>query len=632
MSDWHFRRRAGTSSPNHIHAKPATFDPNTNPSANRVREARIREEISRVKVIRAKRHAAAQYQRDTARLRPTEQWLRADLQQSTQKPSAGSTTAADDKASVFRDEVRKGLRQRNFLRLLKAVLSASNTPSAITSIPDPTWAEVFQMLDPDPLLESYKRVIQYFSQHQSVSHSIEPIEVVFREFFAAIENIGRARRQAGSTFGLSDYTFLLKCARAVEDGRLARKLWKDMLNDDVSPDTECFNSLLAAQCWSGTHQPSYRQKLRVTPRHVMLREQKHRVTGFDNIRFGYGGLRSYVLSRFNEMTDRGLVGDATTFSLVMIAMGREGDLDGVKAILQQVWNVDVDALLKSDETDLEPVKAYPATSPLHPRAEVLFAVAHTFGANNDVPTALRVVDYVSRQYGLRIPVRVWDQLMEWTYVLSVPRYGPLRKLDVSNGQLPRTSVETFWETMTATPYHVRPTMPMFDRLIKMQFYQHRIRSALARMEQALDLYRQSRVVYKQADQKYQRTRTVLEENHLDPSTDVSLYRLRRLRDDAQLTRTRDNLYICRWTRLLLGFRLTSGGADGDWERRALPQLVGRWQQWMPMRIRYRTTGGSVEIRLRDRERRGRPVRVGVLGLMEDGFDEVEADDVEDAAA
>jgi hypothetical protein len=121
------------------------------------------------------------------------------------------------------------------------------------------------------------------------------------------------------------------------------------------------------------------------------------------------------------MVESGVPGNEETFCLMITAMGREGDLDSIANILKRVWQIDVEALLAADETSVPSARSYPEDSPFYPSNKLLFTLAHAYGTNNNIPLALRLVDYVSSQYSLPIPIpiEVWNELFQWTYVLSL---------------------------------------------------------------------------------------------------------------------------------------------------------------------------------------------------------------------
>ena len=137
--------------------------------------------------------------------------------------------------------------------------------------------------------------------------------------------------------------------------------------------------------------------------------------------------------------------DSRAFCLLITALAKEGDLVGVKSILKQAWDVDADKPVDVDEDPGRP-NGLSRQSPLVPDDRVLWTIANIFGSNNDIPAALRVVDYISRRYSISIPLRVWDGLLMWTYVLSVRRSWKVMSdtdwAGTALGKLPLQAVES----------------------------------------------------------------------------------------------------------------------------------------------------------------------------------------------
>ncbi|KAI7560298.1 hypothetical protein KC317_g9815, partial [Hortaea werneckii] len=158
---------------------------------------------------------------------------------------------------------------------------------------------------------------------------------------------------------------------------------------------------------------------------------------------------------------------------------------------------------------------YPSTSPLHPTPSLLTTLAHAYGINNAIPTALKVIDHFSRCYALSIPHATWSELLEWTFVLSVPRTGQKAHHDGTRaGQLPLSAVGDLWETMTGGTtttmkadgegeverkgYNVQPDMRMYDYLVKNLVLRDMGPEILDRMREGRDLYLRSRKAAKEA--------------------------------------------------------------------------------------------------------------------------------------
>ncbi|KZF26686.1 hypothetical protein L228DRAFT_243190 [Xylona heveae TC161] len=516
------------------------------------------------------------------------------------------TTISQPAPLSAKDKVFYALRNKQHKTLLKVFLEASKDEQFIQSIPPATLTEILRMLDPDYFVEPIKELHEDLSTAYVRLLGIKPLDVEVSEYMRSIRRLTRIRRRANHPLDLTDYTFLLKCARAVGDSEAADGIWLDMMRDKVQPNTTCYNYYLAARCWAGHAHAGRRHKLRVMPYNMAMRQTAEPLPGFEGFRVKRQGIRSTVFQMFNEMVQQGVQGDERTFTLLMTAMGREGDMDGVKSVLKKAWNVDVDALLKAaDESTLAPVVPLDkATSALYPGDDLLFAIAHIFGSNNDIPTAIRLVDYIARQYEIDIPLRVWAQLFEWTFVLSTPRSGERRHDGPQIGQLPLASVSQLWETMTSPPYNVRPNVPMYNRYVKNLYHRQMLGQMLARMEEGIELYSRSVKQFRRASNKYRKTVVAVrgsrngqsraQRKQAEQESSLPIESLRFHYEMSRLVRSRNHQMVRRWMRLLLGGRRWSAGPNNAWERTVLPDIIEKWRSFMPERIEYNTSGGRVE--------------------------------------
>ena len=488
------------------------------------------------------------------------------------------------------------LREQDPDGLLRAFAEVSTDLNYIRSIPPETFTEILRLLDPEYFVEPYKNTLDDLSSASLRQLGIRPLQTFFADFVGHAQDIIWKRRQAGHDLGLEDYRMLLNCARSAGDVGTADAVWDALYKNGLKPDTTCYNYYLEAKCWSGHYDAAQRHKLRVIPHNMIKRMGKQRTKEFSGYQVGETwGLKLQIVRLFDRMIRQGLLGDETTFVLMMTAMGREGDLQGVKAILKKVWSVDVDNIMADEELPSEVVELYPKTSPLHPTGRLLFTIAHIFGTNNDIPTALRLVDHVARQYSLHIPREVWAQLLEWTFVLSRKRRG-LRKTDgASLGQLPPASVASLWDTMTSEPYNIKPTMPMYNQYIANLNMRQMVKPTLRMMREGKQLFFTSHRDYRAALNLYVATLQYARKigtRHSAPR--ARLLPLQRKLERARMRRARDYLFLKRWVRLLLGNRRWND-KQRSWDRRGMPDAIEEWRAFLPAKARYQVLTGTVEI-------------------------------------
>lgn len=471
----------------------------------------------------------------------------------------------------------------------------------LASIPATTFSEVLRCLDPKHFVDRYANLHKEISPRTAHLLGLPNVHEggylrFCGVFLSQVNKIitARAQRYPVST---SDIKYLLRCARATGDTQSAEAIWRSVASISrqdqtkrIMLDAECYNHYLATKCWSDSFNAARRYNLRVVPSNLRLREWSVPPYAFQGHQTGpERGIKAQASQIFRKMVESGVPGNEETFCLMMVAMAREGDLSGISTVLRRVWDIDVEALLKEDESKVPPPRSLPVDSPFYPSEQILFTLAHVYGINNTVPTALRLVDYVSRQYDIQIPGNVWNELLEWTFVLAADR--SIRNTETNDegfkiGKLPPASVSHLWNTMTSEPYNVKPTMEMYNRLITNLIHRSRFREAEQRMEEA---YR--------ANLKYVRelSRQVLVYQSTAAHNPIAPQRAQAV-NLAHLRVRRNRLYIRRWVRHWI--RLGSKAAvwkdtSGTFTAQHLPDFLERWKSFLPVRVKYWIAGGEV---------------------------------------
>ncbi|KAJ9618969.1 hypothetical protein H2203_008785 [Taxawa tesnikishii (nom. ined.)] len=460
-------------------------------------------------------------------------------------------------------------------RLLRAFVAASNDIDFVASIPDTTFSQILHTIRPEKLLLPLAQIHTTLSAATAHKMGVTPIHQVVEDYLHAVLDVLTVRKEAGKHLNIGDYTMLLKCARQTGSWPVAKSLWNAMIRDGITPNTPCYNHYMASMILKDVYDARTRHRIRVTPLHMRARTVKVQGSGFRNYRVGDGGIKSRVMKIFSEMLSNEAVADEETFRIVIEGAGREGDLTVIKSVLKKVWEINVDGLMSADDASLlPPPTQLPERSLLYPTDGLLFTIAHAFSINNNIPAALRLVDYISRQYRVPITDRVWEVLFEWTYVLSKHRVkyeDPLRQGDLL-GQLPKQSLKNLWDTMTGAPYYYSPLHPYRTRVA------------------------------------YETLRSALDER--SPRHAGGIEELQRDLDQADLLRQRNLGYLKRWLRLLLRAMRSYNRVNKDleWSTRMIPRILSEWADFAPRVVRYETAGGNVEILFRpqcdvDEERR-----------------------------
>lgn len=523
-----------------------------------------------------------------------------------------------------KSKVRRALQQKKPYALVPALLRALHDPTFVPSLPATTFHQIIRYLDAKYFLQDLKHIHKELHPAQiGIYGNDEPhIQEIFHDYEAIVDFVLHSRTRHGHRLGLEEYRVLLKALSHTGNGKAAHRVWVSMKKESIEPDLDCYNAYYEARCWSNAYHPKERFKLRVIPMTLKFRRpplQRHsrRLPGYS---VGHRGLKATISRTFVHMIEQGIMADARAFSLLMTALAKEGDLAGVKSILKQVWDIDADSPADMDEDPQRP-NGLACESPLYPNEQVVWTIADIFGSNNDIPAALRVVDYVSRRYSIPISTRVWGVLLEWTYVLSQRRSskavsGPYWT-GIARGQLPLRSVESLWNTMISEPYSIEPTIGMYDRYIRNLRDRDMLEAFVTQASKGMSLYWSAFRRYVEVITLHQSGRkrsgpdndTVSdfvhaspEQSHLASSLLDSHDRnpdppsIRYEETVLRLDLVRRFATISRWVRLLFGGTRWYVKESGSfpWERRILPALIRRLWLFRPDHyIGYRLSTGYV---------------------------------------
>ncbi|KAB8234837.1 mitochondrial ATPase expression-domain-containing protein [Aspergillus alliaceus] len=467
----------------------------------------------------------------------------------------------------------------------------------VGSMPQSVFVEVFDLLSPAYFVIPYRDIHRPIHPSAAKLKRYESLDSIFDEFANNLATVVQIRRSAGCALGLAEYTHLLDCARSIGDALMADYIWHSMTEDEVVPDVTCYNYYMEAKVWDKAYTGREKYHLRMTPFAYRHRRFFHPNVGWQGHRTAKQSVRKEVLQIFNEMTELGYQSDETTFINVMLASSRVGHVQGVKNILKVAWNVDIDALSTEDPSSLPPATSYDRSSPLYPSSRLLFAIAHAFGTNNDISAALRAIEFISSSYDIPVPEKVWLELLERSFVLSRPRFGPDAQRN-AKGKVSREFVKGVFEIMTSSTFNVRPTVEVHRVLAKTAWDQARLSEFQRHMCAAYELLRETR--------KKRRTARMIIESYLGGSSRrrsridttaiksqafaqaVHTYDVLRLRV-AQQTITMEGL-----ARLLVMHKRWTGRDNPVWERCLFPQVLEEWQDFLPQCFGYSTKSGGVE--------------------------------------
>ncbi|KAL5002198.1 mitochondrial ATPase expression-domain-containing protein [Aspergillus recurvatus] len=464
----------------------------------------------------------------------------------------------------------------------------------VATMPQSSFIEALHLLSPTHFVEPFKEIYRPLHPYTVQIKRFKAQQTLFDDFVRNLSAIVRIRRLGGQALGLAEYTHLLDCARSLGDALMADHIWNSMRMDNIDPDLRCYNHYMEAKVWNMAYTGKEKYRLRITP--FAYRRRRFGDLGWD----GYGtagrSVRAEVQEIFDEMTASGIEGDEASIVNLLMATARVGDNEAMEGILQTIWNIDVDALRKGQHVE---VAEYDRSSPFYPSARLLRAVAHSFSAANDIESAVRIVELVSRSYDVEVPDSIWAELFEWAFVLSRRKYGPDTERK-SKGRIDTSLLENLFEIMTKEPYNVEPSAEMHSKLAKTAWVFRRLNNFLYHMRAAYEILnetRRKRISAREIVESYLRYPR-FDDGKMDPQ-------ILRSRGFADAVHTYDvlRLLVMQQTRIierlakLLIHRGDWLGRSFDvWEHQFLPQLMEEWRDFIPARVRYTTSTGILQFR------------------------------------
>ncbi|KAJ6119634.1 hypothetical protein N7523_003914 [Penicillium sp. IBT 18751x] len=371
----------------------------------------------------------------------------------------------------------------------------------VGSLPQAMFIEAFNQLSPAHFVEPFRDLHHPLHTWSTLLNGLKRVEEIFDDFVRKLLTITHYRIAGENLLGLAEYTHLLDCARSMGNGPLADDIWKSMEEVGVSPDVQCYNHYMEALVWDHCYTGQEAFRLRILPRHYYKRRMESRGVGWQG--YGTGGLsvRKRVMNLFSEMLESGHTADERSYINLMLASARVGHGPGFRQILTQVWNLKVDLLKGEDHSEVRmPPTRYEPWSALHPTENLLFAIAHVFGTNNDISGAVQTIQFIAEKYDIPITPRVWHELFERAYVLSRVRTTETTREQQANdiGRVSMQVVQSIFNTMTSEPYNVRPTVQTHRFMINIAIDKGNLEACKVHLAAAYNILSETRRKQRQA--------------------------------------------------------------------------------------------------------------------------------------
>lgn len=470
------------------------------------------------------------------------------------------------------------------------------------------FARVFCSLDPNAIFGAFKRTLNAmrFTTLGLRDYAVHDRSLVdrLRRFVPAIENILRRRQESGQAINLEVCRHALRCTAAAGDRKAAATIANNLVPKyNLELDLACYNHLMEVQYTNQSFSTLALSGRAINKHNFELRSQRGRRP--PNVR-GYGvsnmdpepefTLRGEVLQVFQTITQKGIDPNEETFTNLMLGLAKAGDVTGVDSILKSVWNIDIKALDKYDEEELESPTFYTDDHPLRPSHRLLYAIVHAYGSNGDSQRATSILDYASRNYAIDIPLRVWEQLFTWTYANSIRKSARRREQGQAHGSISCKDVELLFEKVIDEPYNISPSPHMLDLLARSFREQRRLDQCLDTIrtirDQSLPMIELLRQMIHTA-QAIQRHPSIVNSNGM-PTKDLFAFRhdfqFAFLQALAQLGMLRRQIYRVLTERDWPGSRKAK-----EWPHCHLPHVVEEFYEHLPLYYSYQTDTGRVRM-------------------------------------
>lgn len=272
---------------------------------------------------------------------------------------------------------------------------------------DSAWDEFFNsQARPDELLEKVNRDIcaKFLALIPSGS-------VTAKKWWPRANRFAIRMKSAGHSLTSQDYAVLINLAFKARRYPDVERLWSEVETHGIFKSVNLWNQYIQATCdayslfWPKAVAPKQWERIQIKELPVKT----------NNIR-----------ELLDRMRSEGLVPDSRTYELVILAMGRCGDLNTAEKIIELAWRRNV---LSKD-------------SPLYPTVSTAMAILDAYAMNDEVQKSLNVITQLQKLYNLELntsnAAKFWMRLLRWIRVKTEP-----------HGSLKTTFFNELWDSMVS---------------------------------------------------------------------------------------------------------------------------------------------------------------------------------------
>ncbi|GAP88811.2 hypothetical protein SAMD00023353_1600270 [Rosellinia necatrix] len=504
-------------------------------------------------------------------------------------------------------------------------MNREDLQDAAAAIPRTTFTEFFRALDPlrvardcDAIDNSHTPVGMFKKLYMESSLDYWGVRKLYTRLLRRLLILMRALKDLGYTLHLEEYIALIRCAGAASDISGAGALWNDI---NASPalawrNAEVYTEYIKARFLTEPLYTNYQKVTRmVTPRNLhrsrlVLRPRVVRdmdglrlVLRRNRLQFGLNKDIAHVEELMRTLRGqkpavklfRTVVAthsfriDENLMCALMIALARAGSLRFIGAnILQAYFGIRSPHPFPEEPEGQWAGNIDFSSSParITPTVRLMRAVVETYGSNAEIAVAVQLVEYLSNTHNIPIPLDVWEDLMEWTYIMSTPPASTAWEMAGWYAKIPSPqAVEMIWNTMTSPPYNQMPTFKLYDLLIRSLIGRASDgpAPALSRMREAIALYDEQCREYEAAVFDYTRQLR----DGITPS--LTTRRLER----ARFKKQRMWYDISVWCRMI--FKRMSFSKTSPVPNPLVPAFIQEFRPFLKNPVEYLTPTGRVSL-------------------------------------
>ncbi|KAI9720965.1 MAG: hypothetical protein M1828_005437 [Chrysothrix sp. TS-e1954] len=524
--------------------------------------------------------------------KPSQSTLQEFLRTQYKLPSPPASVTKEDEYGII-----YAARTGDVNQLMYALENASQDKQYIASIPNTTWTALFGAIGRQRgLLPIHKR------QNSLGTKELEQAGYYFsrdrQNLLGLLFQCVGIRQEAGSSMMLADYSMLLRIASSLGDPETARRVWRNLKNDQVVPNAACYDYMINAIVFDEDARSSavVRESSSAANSHMEL----HDIKRWDKMELG---VFEEVHALYTEMRSSQIKPDVSTDCAMMICLSRFGRLQSALSILGQRWQVSLPAIFDGSLALEDRGEELPESSVPAPTTKVLSTIAQILGSANQITAAIRLIDYFHDRYQMKMSTNTWSILLQWTYLHG--RAEARRQRYQGLEYQPTDDLPQLLEVMLSAPYHVKPTLEMTHMLFKT----NRSRRLLGTGE-SMGPVMVAQATYAHWIGASRDARQHMEQDEeWQPGTVRQPFRLQRRLRSTLLQKRLNQGYLTRWVRAIIGYQVTDPqnmpreeqhNVD-DWHVRGLPNFILRWKVFLPNWIKYQAASGHVELLVRTRE-------------------------------